>query len=155
MPGLHHWSLYGSWGITKYEHLHTWRRLVPSLVPKVDKSKSACPSEYRCAGNSSRVWGWGTGMVLRPHRSCLNFPGRESKMVVRWRARGAEEGRGWLLETARDCHLREMWLVLEVGATVGQTGLHKPHAKIISADSRNSFLSCISWNLFVSGCVVF
>lgn len=48
-------------------------------------------------------------------------------------------GRGQLLETAGDCHLRGLWSALEVGSTVGQTGIHKPHAKFISATSRTSF----------------
>lgn len=68
----------------------------------------------------------------------------------------AEQSRGRLLGTAQDRHLRGLWLAPEVGATVGQTGLHKPHAKMISAASRNSIhvvcgadsrLSCILWNL--------
>lgn len=57
----HSWSLYGSSGTLKYKYLPTWPPLVASLVAKVDKSKSACPSEYRCDGNSSRVWDEGQG----------------------------------------------------------------------------------------------
>lgn len=148
-------SLYGSGGIIKSEHLPTWRPLVASLVAKVDKSKSACPSEYRCDGNSSRVWDEGQGWSCGHAAAVWTSVGEGARRWLSEGPAGQRKGRGPCLETAWGLPSEGT----AVGATVGQTELHKPHAKIISPASRNivhivceadTRLPCICWNLFVS-----
>lgn len=116
-----------------------------------------CASEYRCDENS--MWDEGEGWSSGQAAAVWSSLGERARWRFSEGPQVAEERSRWLVETARDCHLRgtriQRWSA--VGGTDSNTDrmlrlFHKPHSQNYVLHLKEHF-SCCCFCFLAGSCV--